>query len=198
MLVGGAWLYFNGQGLPFRQWMSSIPGLPSVVPSSLASALASNGIVPSADVDYFADATGALRVFEERLGSPIRALRLVLYPTYAVLEAQDPKHKENVDDYNLMSGTINEVSPVRLDSDQSKFEQKLFSISQSSVSQIPALIRASQSEMGIPDGAPSHVIIEREFMGSPPPPVIRVYITSPRADGYVEYSLDGKKRRVIK
>jgi len=198
LLTLGVGLFVHFRGLPSRQWLSALPALGSALPSSVASVLASDGIPILSKVDYFADASPILTLFEKRLGTPVRATRLVLYPGYALLDAQDPLNRNNVDSYTLRDGVIKDARPVVLGHSQGKLEQLLFSLEEVNFSRLPALMHAADTELAIAGGKPSHVIFERDTFGKKQPPVLRIYVSSERDSGYVEYGFDGQKRRVAK
>lgn len=198
MCIVGIWVYVNFQALPVPQLLNSIVGLASALPSSLAKALRTGGLAPTGNADYFSGAVAVQETLEEQLGEPLRARRIVLYRTYAVLEASDPKQPESIVNYTLRSGSVTRVSTVPRGSSQARLDQTLFSLSDVDFAHIPALIRAAVAEMALSESNPSHVIIEREPTARESRPVIRVYVTNPLANGYVEYSLDGRKIRVVK
>jgi DNA-directed RNA polymerase subunit RPC12/RpoP len=198
MLIGAAWVYSRFQTLPYRQWVSYVAHLASAQPSALVANFGALTRAPQAAVDYFTDPMSAERVFEQRLGSPIRAAQFLLYPSHAVLQAQDPKKHDHMDSYTLAQGSILQVTPIRAGSNLSRVEQQLFSLSDVHLSQLPELIRSAEAVLSLQEAKPTHVIIEKPSSTVHAPVVIRVYVSSARASGYVEYSTDGKKLRVVK
>lgn len=198
LLVGGVIGFGYLRGMPYPQWLSSIPGLSSGLPTAIASVISPASMAGATGVDYFANAAPARLIYEQRIGVPIRAMRLVLYPTYALLDAQDPKNRTDVDSYTLMNGVIKSVSPVPLGANQAKLERVLFSIEDVNFALLASLVHSAEGTLAIDEAKPSHIIIERDLFGTKQQPVIKVYVSGPRGSGYVEYSLDGKKLRIAK
>jgi len=198
MLIGGIWVYTHVQGLSAQRLLGALSGITSALPSALPSSVTTSVAAPEADINYFSDPNPALKMYESRIGSPIQALTLVLYPTYAALQAQDPAHPENVDTYALVAGKIASVSPVSLGSNQTRLAHLLFSLSDAHLGQLPARIRSAVSDIAIPGAAATHVIVQRDFGRAKSQPVIRVYVDSGRANGYVEYAVDGTRIRIVK
>lgn len=135
--------------------------------------------------------------FAARLGAPVRALELTLYPTYAFLQAQDPENASHVDKYPYRNGTITAPEPVRLHL-RGKLEDHLFSLGDVALDKVPALIRQTVKALDYEaDAKPSHIIVERNLPFSKDV-VIRVYVKSARDSGRVDYKADGTVLRVFK
>lgn len=168
----------------------SIPGVPSFsIPNP----------VVAAEEDLFKDPLIIKSRLEERLGKPVRLKELVLYPSYAAIEAQDPKNKEHLDRYFYRAGSFQDPEPLRLSgSDRKSLEAALFSLDELSLDKLPALMADALAQLKLEDGKVSHVIIDRDFFGGKTPG-FRVYASSERdSGGYVSYDASGKRRRVMK
>jgi hypothetical protein len=141
-------------------------------------------------------ATAVAAKYRERIGGRVRALELALYPTYAFLEAQDPKQKENVDRYPFRNGVVGESEPVRV-MGPGKLEDSLFSLEEVDLSVVPRIVADAQAELAIADGHVSHVLLERDL---PFRKEVRftVYVSSPRKSGFVEYDVHSKRTKVSK
>ncbi len=147
--------------------------------------------------DYFADATKMKAHFAERLGTPILAKELVIYQSYATLEAQDPKNKEHVDSYKLWANKLEDPEPVRLGSDKQQLDGILFSLENVDFTRVPKLIQQALSALKLEEGKVTHVILERDSFRPKHEPVIRVYVNGARDSGFVEFSVRGDKLRAV-
>lgn len=176
--------------------VSETPGItvpsitvPSItVPSNTVPSIAVPTVtVPEPDVvDLFAG-TGAAEVVDEvaaaRGADPLRILRAVIYPEYAFVQVQDPTILENVDEYRWR-GTLAEPSPVRLVG-TGDLEDSLYSADEADWAVIPALVAAAPTLTEIPDGAVTHVIVERPLPFSADVRM-RVFVNGERNSGYVD------------
>jgi hypothetical protein len=63
---------------------------------------------------------------------------------------------------------------------------------------VPDLVPRALSDLAIPDAKPTHVYVEKVTWGPSPRIVLRVYASSPREGGYVEFSTSGEQVRVSK
>jgi len=172
-------------------------GKPFVLPISLPSAV--SGLAsPRVEEDLFKDPELVKRRFEERLGKPLLAKEVVLYPTYALVEAQDPKNKQHLDRYWYRNGVVDEPEPLQVSSsDRDKLDKLVFPLDLISFDKLASVIEGALKEIPIEQGKVSHVILTRD-MFSKQQPVVRVYVSGPRdGGGYIEYDGSGKRRRVV-
>jgi hypothetical protein len=147
--------------------------------------------------DYFSDGTRVKARYEQTLGTPIMAKQLVVYQYYAMLEAQNPKNREHVDSYKLWANKVERPEPVRLGSDKKQLTQLLFSLDSVDFSLLQKLIKQALSELGIEEGKVTHVILERDGSSAGREPIWRIYVNGSRDSGFVEFSPQGAKRRVV-
>jgi ribosomal protein S27AE len=145
--------------------------------------------------NLFNDSSKLRAKFEAALGGRVMLKELVLYDTYAIFSAQDPKKKEHVDRYTYRHGEVGDVTPVSLGSDKKRLATLLFPLDSVDFSIIPGLCERARSELKIEDGKVSHVYLEKGSFGRKDP-VIRVYVRGERDSGFVEYSLKGERKRV--
>jgi hypothetical protein len=151
---------------------------------------------PPASADYFKDATSVPRMFNAKVGGPVRLLDLVVYPGYVIAQIQDPKKKENVDRYQLRDGTVADGEPVRLlGSGAKKLDQATLDIASVDFAAVPAMVADAVLQLKIEDGKVSHAILSR---GLPLKPDVRwrVYVTGARKNGSVEYDTAGHVKKV--
>ncbi|MGC4090394.1 MAG: hypothetical protein QM756_21455 [Polyangiaceae bacterium] len=172
---------------------SSAPfGIPIPLPSgvSLPSPLAASD-------DFFKDPSSLKRAMEERLGKPVMIKELILYPSYARFDAQDPKNKQHLDSYWYRGGSIQDPEPVRLSGSDRDVDKLVFSLDQIAYDQLPTMIQSALKELPLEEGHVSHVIITRDVF-TQGRPAIRVYVTGPRdSGGYVEFTPTGSRRKVV-
>ena len=130
-------------------------------------------------------------------GQPVRVLELALYPSYAFLEAQDPKAPKNVDRYAFRDGRIGEAEAVRLSFVHGKLESNLFDLDEVALDKLPQLIKTTLTELGYEKGEVSHVLVERNLPFTKNV-VVRVYVSGPRDSGRIDFTADGKVQQVFK
>jgi hypothetical protein len=153
---------------------------------------------PLVEEDYFADATKAKARYEAVLGKPVMARQLVLYQYYALLEAQNPKKREHVDNYKLWANKVERPTPVRLGSDKSQLGQSLFSFDGVDFSLVRGLLQRALAELKIEEGKVTHVFLERDATSDRREPTWRVYVNGTRESGFVEFSVRGEKLRAVR
>jgi len=168
--------------------------IPITVPG-LASAFTPPVVV---EENLFATPSLLKTQLEQRLGKPVLAKQLVLYPTYARAIAQDPKQKQHLDSYFYRNGVLEAPEPERLSGrDKQNVDKLVFSLDALEFTKLPGLLTGAAADLAIEAGAVTHVIIERGGFGAKAP-VVRVYVNGPRDSGYVEYDLNGRRTRVAK
>ncbi|GAA3207574.1 hypothetical protein GCM10010468_23950 [Actinocorallia longicatena] len=140
---------------------------------------------------YFSDATGLSGAFTSAIGSPLKIKRLVIYPDYAMLTAEDPKKKGNVDSY-LLRGTVGEPRPEMLAGDEkTQLTKYLFPITSVDFSVVPKLVKDTTKRLAYDDLKISHIILEVDLPWSSGV-TWKVYGGSERESGYVKYTLKGR------
>jgi hypothetical protein len=147
---------------------------PATTPASLFSADRAGAIV-----DEIAGARGA---------TPLRALRILIYPEYMFAQVQDPTIPDNIDEYQWR-GELGAAEPVKL-TGSDELEPHLFSASEVNWGAIPALVEAAPATAQIIDGEVTHVIVERPLPFSNDVR-LRVFVSGTRADGYIDADADG-------
>jgi hypothetical protein len=150
---------------------------------------------PSAGaVDYFgADAAAIPGRFKERFPQGVRALEVVVYPTYVISNVQDAAQKLHVDRYQLRDGRWQAPAPVQLFGDmktEADIAAVTFDPNEVAFADIPKLVKDAPTHVKVETPSISHVIVER---GLPfvKEVLIRVYVTGPRGSGFVEYDKKG-------
>ena len=106
-------------------------------------------------------AAGLVGVFGEKLGRrPVRATSLVIHPSYAILEAQDPKRTDNLDAYTYRGGAVASSRPVHTNS---SFEGSLFTLDDVALDKLPAMIEQGKRVVSVGGAPPSHVVIRKDL-----------------------------------
>jgi hypothetical protein len=150
---------------------------------------------PGEPVDLFAaGADGALADMVAAAGSPIEAIEISVYPTYAFLAYRDPEAPEHLDRRSWRDGHDQDdaaANPIddRVDADTTP---QLFRIGEVDLSILAGLVDDAQGRFSRPVGV-THVIIDR-FLPFDDRVLIRVYATPTdgrSGGGYVQYTLDG-------
>ena len=157
-------------------------------------------VAPAPTASFFDEPKPAIDALLAAVGSkPVRALQLVIYPTYVHLQAQDAAKKENVDEYRYRNGAVAPAVPVKLMGDKSPatLEKNLFDLDDVDMTKLPGLVADAQKQLGYEGGEVTHVILQR------PLPFKsgvhwRIYVRSPRDSGSVEYDVNGQTTKVFK
>jgi len=133
-----------------------------------------------------ADSPDLVKEFAAKLGArPIRAKSLTIYPSYAVLEAQDPKKRDNVDSYTHRDGTVGSAVPVRV---TSSIEAALFTLDDVALEKLPDMFAKGREELRIEDARSTHVVVHKVLGG------VRVcaHFSSQRRSGSACFDTKGK------
>jgi hypothetical protein len=91
---------------------------------------------------------------------------------------------------------VSAPEPVRLVGG-GDLETNLFSSNEVAWDAIPAVVVAAVEQAGIPEGTVTHVIVTRDLPWKPDI-VLRVYVSSDRESGYVEFDAQGGFLEVVK
>ena len=194
MIIGGAVC----AGAAVWSASSLKPQRPAAAPPTRAQPSPVAPAPAAAPVDFFADASAVPGAFQSALGAPPKAMRLVIYSGYAILKAQDPRNPQNVDTYTLRDGKVGEPSPERLvGREKANLQAHLFELASVDFGLVPKLVADARARLGFQDAKASHVILERDLPSSPNVRW-RVYVSSPRDSGNVEYEAGGAMKRVSK
>lgn len=150
--------------------------------------------VPTADPQYFKDATDIPRKFKEKVGcAPCRALQVSVYPGFAMSQLQDPKVPLNADSFTLRDGVVGDVQPIQFMGPKPTIEglkRQTFDLEADvDWGKLPAMIESTPITLKIEGAVVSHAIIKRDLPFSDTMSV-RVYASGPRRNGSVQF--DGK------
>ena len=134
-------------------------------------------------------ASRAIAAIEQQVGAaPARVRRVLIYPEYLDVEAQDPNIPEHIDEYEWRDRSVSGPDPVHLSGPQADVEAALFPTTTVQWDDIPTIVRDVEARARvarptrIEDASANYLIVERS--------------TSPADDGRVEMTiyLDGPRR----
>lgn len=170
----------------------------SVPPVSLPTATAPAVSVPEMTLFGPAGATAVMGTFDAAIsGEPTRLLTASIYPQYAFVQAQDAAIPTHVDEYEYRDGLVGPPAPVTLMGD-GDLEANLFSITDVDWSFINRAVTEAPGLMPtVEEGAVTHIIVERSVFRPDFSVTVRVYVSGPRAGGYVEYTATGELIQVV-
>jgi hypothetical protein len=127
----------------------------------------------------------------------LAADRLVLYPTYAILSARDPKNSKHFDRYTLRGGVVGAAEPLANAQVGKDIEKRLFDPDKTALAKLPALIKQTIDTLKYEDAKVSHVLVESGLPFTKGI-VIRVYVSGPRESGRIDFNADGSVNRIYK
>ncbi len=155
--------------------------------------------VAPAHAAYFKNATSVPAKLAAKIGGPVRVIELVVYPDYVIAEVQDPRKHGNVDRFTLRDGVVGDGDPVRLVGDL-KSARDVDAVVQDLASVdfaiLPRMVKETRAHLRIEDGKVTHAILDarRVFHKDV---TWRVYVSSARKDGSVEFDLAGHVKKVF-
>lgn len=133
----------------------------------------------------------AVATLSAKLGGAVQLLELRVHPQRIVVQAQDSKRLANVDQYIYNAGDVSDPVPVKLQG-KGKLEHNLFPLSEVRLDVIPPLAGKALEELRLQGASVTYVSVKRNLPDSVDIR-IRVYVTSPRRDAYVDYDLAGNR-----
>jgi hypothetical protein len=151
---------------------------------------------PAVNVWRAAGLKEALDALQRAAGGRLLLTQVVLYPTYAIAEARNPRRPADVDRYVFRAGVVDTPSPVTIVGTRN-LDAETFTREEVAFAQVPALVRSAPAQLGIEGARATHVIIERDTVFAAGEVVIRVDGGTARRSGYVEYDARAKLRKVV-
>ena len=146
-------------------------------------------------VSYFAgtNAADAVAQIRAKVGEPFRVLEIHIRHDSVRVQAQDPKNKENFDEYLIEHGVLQPSRPVRLfgHPDEKTIEANLFDPATVALAKIPDLIREADQKIQIEGRGLNCVDIRHEMFGNGE---LRIDIdyNGTRKDGYLRTDRNGE------
>lgn len=120
-------------------------------------------------------------------GEPTNFTQISFYSDYAFAIAQHPTVPNQLDQYGWRLGVLDPPTPQSNDDDAPNI---VFTVDQVNWSAVAGVAAQANSLLGISDGEISHVMVDKGIF-SDGNVTVRIYVTSPRASGYIEVSADG-------
>jgi hypothetical protein len=127
------------------------------------------------------------------LGSERSLVRVVLYDGYGIVVAVAPNG--DVDRVVIRGGGGEPPSP-QPSATVRDAERERFAAADLDWGLVPALVERTPGDLGIDGGRVSHVIVEKNVPFSPDL-VIRVYVSTERRSGRIDYYADGRPMRAF-
>lgn len=128
------------------------------------------------------------------IGDPTNFLEIILYPEYAFATAQDPTRPERLDRYQWQDGAIGAPTPQTNDPDA---PSKVFTIDAVQWDAIAALAAEAPRLAEVEEGEVTHVYITRDVFTEVHDVVVRIYMSGPRGNAFIEATPDGTILRIV-
>lgn len=162
-------------------------------------AAASAADAPAAADYTWPNLTDFLKQLIAKVGAPVKVYRLSMDRDGKVdLWIQDQKRRDLVDSYEYEHGTMSEAIPVKFEHYPSidAVDQHVIELTTIDFQRLPAMLATAKSKLGLPDARVFRIELERGdshgFLTYSDIPIWTIQIDTPRHDGRVELSLDGK------
>ncbi len=126
---------------------------------------------------------------QEAVGKPPQALELTIRREHLVLQAQNPDTPAEVLQYVYQDGKVSDPVAVELRGD-GDLEDNLFPLDDVKLDRVPDLCEQARQKVDPDAGRVSHVLVRRNLPESMDVQ-LRVYVTSPAKDGYLDADREG-------
>jgi hypothetical protein len=150
-------------------------------------------------VNLFEDASDVPVQIRKAVAGKVMISELTLSDDYVEMQIQDPKRKENLDEYTYRDGKIGEPIPVKISGDytQEDLDASLFPLESVDFGLVPTMILDAKQRLKMPDGKAGILTLKR---GWPFHNEVRwmVSVSDARHTGMVQYDLKGRKKEVHK
>jgi len=143
-------------------------------------------------------AAEGIQQIRARVGEPFRVLKIRIDDDSIMLQAQDPKKPENVDEYRLSRGQLKPSIPVRLfgQTNQETLEANLFDPADVDFTKIPDLVREADAKIQLEGREMSGISIDRDMFDEKRPIEIDVDYRGTRKHGYLRADRKGEHTKV--
>jgi hypothetical protein len=151
---------------------------------------------PRAPVVSYYEGTHAAEAIQQiraKVGEPFRVMRVSIDDDVVWVRAQDPKKRENVDEYRITRGVMRDPVPVRLFgvTDQETLEANLFDPADVDWTKIPDLVREANEKIQLEGREMSGVSVVRDMFDEHRPIQIDVDYSGTRKHGYLRTDRHG-------
>ncbi len=131
-----------------------------------------------------------LVALHEKLGKPINALELLVFPDHLLIQVQDPAQPGHVLQYEYRNGKVSKGIPVELQGN-GKLADNLYTLDDIQLDAVPELARQAVQKVDPKNGRVSYMILKRNLPFDMDVQY-RVFVKSPLRDGYVDADKTGK------
>ena len=121
--------------------------------------------LPGVNPNTFAHALEAIQLVRKAVGEPFRVLEINIHTTSVNVQVQDPKKKENVDEYEVDGGKLEGPKPVKLiggDTDEAAVNRSVFDPSEVALDKIAALVHEAEQKVELEGRDEALVTIRRD------------------------------------
>jgi len=143
--------------------------------------------------------TDFLKRLIEKVGAPVKVYKLSMDRDGKVdLWIQDQQRRDLVDSYEYENGTMSDAIPIKFEHYPSieAVDHHVIELTTIDFQRLPSIVATAKQKVGMPDARVSSIELERGdshgFLTYSDIPIWTVQIDTPRHDGRVEFSLDGK------
>lgn len=127
-------------------------------------------------------------------GDPTNFIEIILYPGYAFGTAQDPVQPDHIDRYQWQDGALGTPAPQTNDPDAAS---KVFTIDAVQWDAIAALAADAPRLANVEEGEVTHIAITRDVFTEVHDVVVRIYMSGPRGNAFIEAAPDGTIIRIV-
>ena len=162
--------------------------------------IAANAAEPPAATDYaWPNLTDFLKQLIAKVGAPVKVYRLTMDRDGKVdLWIQDQQRRDLVDVYKYEDGAMTGPAPVKFEHYPSieALDHHVIELTTIDFQRLPGMLATARSKLGLPDARVVHIELERGdssgMLTFSDIPIWTFLIDTPRHDGRVEFSLDGR------
>ncbi len=136
----------------------------------------------------------AVAKFKEKIGGPLKVMDITVYKNRVIINAQDPKKPENVDQYTYANGVVEEPVPVQL-SGGGNLEDNLFNVDDVNLAATETLARTALDKITVEGAQLSHMAIKLNLPFSKSV-MWRSFVNGTRKNGFVDANAKGEVTKV--
>jgi|GEM_PF-6788252 len=143
-------------------------------------------------------AADAIKELRAKVGEPFKVLEISIDDDRLSLQLQDPKKRENVDEYRWYDAELQPAVPVRLmgDTDQESLDANVFDPADVDLTKIADLVREANEKVQLEGRQFSGVTIRRNMFDDARPIIIDVDYRGVRKSGYLRADRHGAHTQV--
>ncbi|MGH8172256.1 MAG: hypothetical protein ACREPX_03865 [Rhodanobacteraceae bacterium] len=154
---------------------------------------------PAASGYEWPNLTDFFKQLIDRVGAPVKVYRLEMDRDGKVeLLIQDQRQRDIVDRYEYADGAMTGPSPVKFERYPSieALDHHVIELTTIEFQRLPGMLETAKGKLSLPDAEVSSIGLERGdssgMLTFSDLPIWTFHIETPRHDGHVEFSLDGR------